>query len=63
MTPTLPDLIQQARRRALAPEQSLLRMLDDRKATRSVVAAALEDYREAARQMEAALAMFGQRSL
>lgn len=49
------DDIEAARRAALAPEQALLRMLAQRKASRRVVEKAAKAYRSAADLMEAVL--------
>jgi hypothetical protein len=52
---SLADAVARARSLALAPEQSLLRMIDQRRASRRVVEGAIASYREAADLLEAAL--------
>lgn len=59
---SLADKIETARQLALDPEQPLLRMLAQRKASRRVLEAAARSYRRAADLMEEALASIPEKS-
>ena len=53
---TLAESVAEARRLALAPEQSLLRMISQRRASRRALADAVASYRAAADVLDTALA-------